>query len=395
MTTNTLDCPHCGAEIDIQDAFEGRVAAAVESKAAELESEYKASFNQQVNEQVAQRELQIRRDALSDYALEKESKDSEITDLRDEVKKLRGMAAENEALKLRIADTRDEVRLEEQQKYTQLLIDAKQEGREAAEEEYKPKLSQVQHQLSQTQKALQDADRKAAQGSQQTQGEVAELGLEEALRQQFLTDKVVPVPKGVAGADCKLIVNGKMPNPTGSILIESKATKTFRADYIEKLKSDLADSDATSAVLVTQTLPASAGDEKFMQDGPVTIVHTSVYMLAIALLRNELIKIKRLETVDDHRETIAAQLYSRVTSDDFVLKMQYASHLHSEIWKEDEKQEKQFLRSRAKKKVMRDKFDKAIIDMLSPLQPLMPTSLPLIESDEDDQQLLIEPQICH
>ena len=128
MTTNTLDCPHCGAEIDLQDAFEGRVAAAVESKAAELESEYKASFNQQVNEQVAQRELQIRQDAISDYALEKESKDSEITDLRDEVKKLRGMAAENEALKLRIADTRDEVRLEEQQKYTQLLIDAKQEG---------------------------------------------------------------------------------------------------------------------------------------------------------------------------------------------------------------------------------------------------------------------------
>lgn len=372
------------------------MATVLQSKEAELESQFKARFDQQVNEQVAQRELQIRQDAVSDYDLERKSKDSQITDLRDEVKALRGLGAENEALKRQVADTEDKVRLEEQQKYSQRLIEANQQTRAAAEEEFNPQIRQFEHRIKQLQDALQDAQRKAAQGSQQTQGEVAELDIEEALRDQFATDKVVPVPKGVAGADCKLIVNGKMPNPTGSILIESKATKTFRADYIEKLKSDLADSDATSAVLVTQTLPASAGGEKFMQDGPVTIVHTSVYMLAIALLRNELIKIKRLETVDDHRETIAAQLYTRVTSDDFVLKMQYASHLHSEIWKEDDKQEKQFLRSRAKKKLMRDKFDKAMIDMLSPLQPLMPTSLPLIESDEDDdQQLLLEQQVRH
>ena len=272
--------------------LEGQISSALKSREAELERSHKERFDREISEIIASRETQIRKDAVSDYALERESKDTEINGLRNELTQLRGLGAQNEALKRELADAEDKVRLESKENIPS-FTDAADQARASAAEEYNPQISQLQHQLSQTQKALQDAQRKAAQGSQQIQGEVAELTIEDELRDLFKDDRVVAVPKGVAGADCKLVVNGLRSNPAGSILIESKATKTFRGDYVEKLKSDLSDSDATSAVLVTQTLPSSAGGKKFMQDGPVTIVHKSVYTMAIALLRSELIKINR------------------------------------------------------------------------------------------------------
>jgi hypothetical protein len=39
------------------------------------------------------------------------------------------------------------------------------------------------------------------QGSQQVQGEVSELKLEESLRALFSFDEILPVPKGINGAD--------------------------------------------------------------------------------------------------------------------------------------------------------------------------------------------------
>lgn len=51
--------------------------------------------------------------------------------------------------------------------------------------------------------------------------------------------------------------------------------------------------------------------------------------------------------------------------------------------------------SRAKKKAMKDRFDKALIDMLSPLQSLVPTSSGFIESEDEDRKLFLEQQVRH
>ena len=51
-------------------------------------------------------------------------------------------------------------------------------------------------------KALEDANRKAQQGSQQLQGEVQELDLEAFLKEQFPLDEIKPVAKGVRVQMC-------------------------------------------------------------------------------------------------------------------------------------------------------------------------------------------------
>ncbi|MGL1260134.1 DUF2130 domain-containing protein, partial [Vibrio parahaemolyticus] len=71
----------------------------------------------------------------------------------------------------------------------------------------------------------------------QLQGEVQELLLEEILKQTFPFDKIEEVGKGVRGADCIQIVRNGTGTEVGKIIYESKRTKDFSQDWIEKLKA--------------------------------------------------------------------------------------------------------------------------------------------------------------
>ncbi len=113
--------------------------------------------------------------------------------------------------------------------------------------EYEKKLRDMQ-------KALDDAQRKAKQGSQQLQGEVLELDLEEKLKNAFPSDEFLPIPKGVEGGDIwqKVKFNGKV---VGSILWETKRTKAWSKGWLAKLKDDAARVSATESIIVSQVLP--------------------------------------------------------------------------------------------------------------------------------------------
>jgi hypothetical protein len=65
---------------------------------------------------------------------------------------------------------------------------------------------------------IEDLKRKAEQGSQQTQGEVAELELEENLRAVFPFDEILPIAKGARGADVLQKVKDGYGRECGAIL---------------------------------------------------------------------------------------------------------------------------------------------------------------------------------
>src|SRR3990167_8299407 len=66
-----------------------------------------------------------------------------------------------------------------------------------------------------------DLEQKLQQGSQQTQGEVLELELEQMLVKEFPNDQISEVAKGVRGADVVQEVFEKTGKKTGTILWES------------------------------------------------------------------------------------------------------------------------------------------------------------------------------
>ena len=79
--------------------------------------------------------------------------------------------------------------------------------------------------------------RKAEQGSMQMQGEVMELAIEEWLAAQFPLDTIEEIKKGARGGDCIQIVNTHSHQNCGTIYYESKRTKDFQANWIEKFKT--------------------------------------------------------------------------------------------------------------------------------------------------------------
>ena len=91
---------------------------------------------------------------------------------------------------------------------------AKQEADEAA----RLRVLEKDQTIESMARTIEELKRKAEQGSQQSQGEVLELELEELLRGRFPTDLIEPVGKGELGADVVQQVNGSIGQPAGIIL---------------------------------------------------------------------------------------------------------------------------------------------------------------------------------
>jgi len=90
------------------------------------------------------------------------------------------------------------------------------------------------------------------------------------------------------GADCIQIVRNQFGIETGKIIYESKRTKDFSIEWIEKIKADMRSLGADTAVIVTQALPK---DMHFFgeKEGIIICSFTEVTSIA-ALLRNAIIK---------------------------------------------------------------------------------------------------------
>jgi hypothetical protein len=88
------------------------------------------------------------------------------------------------------------------------------------------KEAEYQKRIEDAQKVNEDLRRKLDQGSQQLQGEVQELELENLLRLKFPFDSIEPVPKGEFGGDVIQKVISQNGQLCGLILWESKRKKT-------------------------------------------------------------------------------------------------------------------------------------------------------------------------
>src|SRR4030042_6266605 len=109
--------------------------------------------------------------------------------------------------------------------------------------------------ITSMQKQIEDLKRRADQGSQQLQGEVLELEVEELLRTKFPRDMIEPVPKGEHGGDVIQRVIGPLGQTCGTILWESKRTRNWSDGWLIKLREDQRAAKAELAVIVSQALP--------------------------------------------------------------------------------------------------------------------------------------------
>ena len=111
----------------------------------------------------------------------------------------------NKALSRQLKEElRDELELEAEKKLNKKLRVAKEEFRKTEQTQFELKLPAQEKIVSDLKRRLQDAQRKAEQGSQQLQGEVQELAIEEWLTEQFPQDTIEEIKKGQRGANGRL-----------------------------------------------------------------------------------------------------------------------------------------------------------------------------------------------
>jgi hypothetical protein len=183
------------------------------------------------------------------------------------------------------------------------------------EEQHKLKDAEKDKKLYDALKQVDELKRKMEQGSQQTQGDVLELEIEEMFKREFPFDVIEAVSTGVRGGDIIQTVWTQSGRTCGIILWETKRVKNWSESWIAKLKDDQGDAKADLAVLVSEALPQ--GFHHFRQINGVWVTDIpSALSLAIAL-RMVLIQTANAKEIEIGKDDKKDLIYRYVTGPEF------------------------------------------------------------------------------
>lgn len=379
IDSNKINCPECGAEINVSDILyhqvQDKLAKDFEEKNAKSEKDLQKKLNdlqaekeqldkdkeaiqQQVDDAVKTKltaektklEKSIRENLIEETAEQITSLQRELEQKSGQVKELNKTKAEIEKLKREKDELRDLVALEKEKEFSEKLKEEKIKIKKQVDDASTMKIKELEKQLEDQKNLAEEMKRKAEQGSMQLQGEVQELAIAEILSSLFPFDLISEVGKGVKGADVIQTVRNKVGADCGTILYESKRTKSFSNDWITKLKTDAVATKADICIIVTEALPD--GIDRIGQKDGVWICSFNDFKGLVLVLRESLIKINDAYTSQTNKGEKMQMLYDYLTSTEFRLQVgaiiEGFTDLHDgyiqekrameRIWKQREKQ---------------------------------------------------------
>ena len=336
--SGNIVCPNCKIPIEITEVMSAQLRASIRNeldaelnatreqlKAQQQELERKAeTIEQQVRAKVNEgRQLLERRihdKAKEELAVELKDRETALAELQAKVQQ----ANQKELVFLREKrDLEEKVRsveLEVARRTQEELKKVREQALKEMDEQHRLKLLEKEQQVEQLRRQIEDLKRSAEQGSQQAQGEVMEVALEQLLKELFPTDSIEPVPKGVRGADVVQRVLDESGTDCGLILWESKRTRHWSPQWLPKLRDDLRMVGASRSVIVSEQLPEHV--QHFGQvDGVWVVSWACVHQVAV-LLREGLVAVAKcrraLEGQHDKMELvynylIGPEFYNRVS----------------------------------------------------------------------------------
>lgn len=306
---STVTCPSCGEAIEVTQALVHQIQEQLLTEVNQKHQQELASLEKKLAVEIQKQFEERNAVELQDLKKQLQEKDIKVREMQKEELSLREQ-------KRKLEEREKEMELEVSRKFDEQRKLLEEAIVKRTQESYRMKELENEKRINDLKKALEEAQRKASQGSQQTQGEVAELDLEQSLRNAFPTDTIMSVEKGIRGADVRQVVKTTMGNICGTILWESKRTKSWASDWIPKLKEDLRNEKANVPIIVSSVLPEEAASGFGIVDGVYVVRHTLALPVA-GLLRQKLIDIAREKFITQNKENSAEQLYTYVTSHEF------------------------------------------------------------------------------
>lgn len=341
---NIINCPECGAEINVNEILyhqlEDQVKKDFETKNIRREKEYekklreiqsekekiekeKEQIKELVDKEVRQKittektklEKTLRQKIEDEQAEQVKELQRELQHKTTQIKELNKAKADIERLKREKEELSEQITLEKEKELTERLKNEKLRIRKQVDDENYLKIKEKEKIIDDLKLQLDDAKRKAEQGSVQLQGEIQELELENMLRNTYPFDEIAEIKKGQRGADILHTVRTNQGIDCGKIYYESKRAKDFQNGWIQKLKEDNLAVKADVLVLVSETL--TDGIDKFgFKDGVWLCSFNEIKGLSM-VLRYGLMQVHSISLTQQDRGTKMELLYNYLTSNEF------------------------------------------------------------------------------
>lgn len=371
MSTTTIQCPKCKHEFPSSDIIDHQLQHLMKAEKEILERQFSEkevklrSFQSKLKQQELEIENTVTKKlAQREGAIKSELKEKvkveyqfEISELQNEILEKQKLINNAKSKELELAklqrkfeeQKRDfEIEMEQALSKERSTLESQISLRE--QQKHSLKYAEKEKQLFDLKKQLEEAQRKAEQGSMQSQGEILELEIERILSDKFPFDAIEEIKKGQNGADVLLKVLNRSGKVSGVIAFEAKRAKAFNEQWIDKLKQDMQIHGADIGVIVTEVMP---GDMKQfgLRSGVWICTFHEAEGLAM-VLRESLMSIALAKQSLIGKESKMEMLYEYMCSTEFKLQIEGIVEAFScmktdldkekrvmqRIWKEREKQ---------------------------------------------------------
>jgi len=366
VTKETIKCPDCGSVIELSEAI-----------SHDIEVRLKQQYENEIGKTKKAIEEKARKEA-------QESLNIKISDLNEQLEEKTKNLKEAQRQELELRKRQRELEEKEEKLELELSrkIDAERQKiirktSKEFEETHRLKDAEKDKQLDDMKKQIDELKRKSEQGSQQMQGEVLELELEESLKEEFPFDNIEPVAKGIKGGDIIQTVKTQSGRICGKILWETKRTKNWSDSWIQKLKDDQRDAKADLAILASETLPKGFHHFRLISGVWVTDILSAV-SLALAL-RVVLIQVARERETQVGKKEKMEIAYNYLTGQEFRNRVEAIVESFTAMKVDLEAERRAMLKIWAKREKQIERVISNAAGMHGDLQEIAGASLPTIK----------------
>ena len=346
-----ITCPNCHQEISIDDVLTHQIEAGLQKEYEEKEKHFKGLLEKEMSQELVEKEellkKQVKASLEKESASEKKYLEEQLAEKDQKLKDANQKELELRKEKQKLKDEKDAFEIEKVRQMDDERKTIEEDASRKATEAQQSRIDQLSKQLSDATKAKDELARKLEQGSQQTQGEVQEIILEELLRSEFIYDDIAPVAKGVTGADVVQTVKTRNGIICGTIIWESKKTKVWSDGWIQKLKEDQRSIKADIAVIVSSALPQGVTGI-VLRDG-VWVCDIKLAVSIATALRQTLEAIAKEKAMSVGKDEKMEILYHYLTGNEFKQRIEVIVEVFSTMKLSLDKEKLYFEKSWAEK----------------------------------------------
>jgi hypothetical protein len=396
-----VTCPKCEQEFSLEQGFarhalEGIEAASTAAlahlrEAERLAADKRAQQREKLQQESQQRALeevrrQVTEQAAQSSRLQLEGLQKQFATAQEQVAQLRSEQLQLREERQRLKDEKDALALEVRKQVDAQLAQRETQVRAQEQERNALDKAELQKKLDDMAAQMADMQRRAEQGSQQLQGEVLELALEEGLRRCFPLDVIEEVKKGQRGGDVIHRVQSRSGAVAGVLLWETKRAAVWNAQWLTKLKEDMRSCGADCGVLVTMPNAAPrewASGTHFGLIDDVWVVTWPVSVQLAEVLRSGLLDVHKQRLASAGKGEKMEAVYDYVTSPQFAQKLKAVLDAFQRMREELEAEKNQTLQRWARREKQLEAGKAALLGVGGEIQGLAQQDLPQLELQGD------------